>query len=93
MPATAPGADRSDALAPRAATGTETTTANLGATASCGPCCHQPACPPPGAADRYRAHVVASHPEQGWSLLCNGVIVFDDLGAVLPGSELIPALR
>ena len=39
------------------------------------------------------AAVVSSHPEQGWSLLCNGVIVFDDLGALLPGSELIPAQR
>jgi hypothetical protein len=28
---------------------------------------------------------VASHPEQGWSLLCNGVIVFDDLGEIRPG--------
>jgi hypothetical protein len=28
---------------------------------------------------------VASRPEQGWSLLCNGVIVFDDLGEILPG--------
>jgi len=26
---------------------------------------------------------VAFHPEQGWSLLCNGVIVFDDMGAIL----------
>jgi hypothetical protein len=56
-------------------------------------CHHQPACPPPDAADRYRAHVLASHPEQGWSLLCNGVIVFDDLGALLPDSGLLPADR
>jgi uncharacterized protein DUF5999 len=83
MPATTSGAARSEALAPRAVTGT----------ALPAHCCHQPACPPSDAADRYRAHVVASHPEQGWSLLCNGVIVFDDLGALLPGSELIPAQR
>jgi hypothetical protein len=55
-------------------------------------CPHTPACPAAGATDRYRAHVLVSHPEQGWSLLCNGVIVFDDLGAVLPGSLLVPAL-
>ena len=90
MPATTSGA-RSDALAPRAATGTEPTTAS--ADTGLAHCCHQPTCPSSDAADRYRAHVIASHPEQGWSLLCNGVIVFDDLGAVLPGSELIPALR
>jgi Family of unknown function (DUF5999) len=23
---------------------------------------------------------VASHPEQGWSLLCNGIVLFDDAG-------------
>jgi hypothetical protein len=56
-------------------------------------CCHEPRCPSPDAADRYRAHVVASHPEQGWSLLCNGVIVFDDLGALLPGRGFVPAQR
>ena len=29
------------------------------------------------------ACTVASLPEQGWSLLCNGMIVFDDMGASL----------
>jgi hypothetical protein len=33
---------------------------------------------------------VASHPEQGWSLLCNGVIVFDDLGEILPSDLVTP---
>jgi len=33
---------------------------------------------------------VASHPEQGWSLLCNGVIVFDDMGEILPGGLVTP---
>jgi len=27
---------------------------------------------------------VASHPEQGWTLLCNGVVLFDDGGELLP---------
>ncbi len=26
------------------------------------------------------ARVVASHPEQGWGLLCNGVVAFEDTG-------------
>jgi hypothetical protein len=56
-------------------------------------CRHEPRCPSPDAADRYRAHVLVSHPEQGWSLLCNGVIVFDDLGALLPGHGYLPAQR
>jgi len=46
-------------------------------------CSHLPACPPAERADRDAARTVASHPEQGWSLLCNGVIVFDDMGVSL----------
>ena len=26
--------------------------------------------------------MVACHPEQGWSLLCNGVVLFDDAGVL-----------
>jgi hypothetical protein len=38
--------------------------------------------------------VVASHPEQGWSLLCNGVVAFDDEGDILPdGSAIAPQRR
>jgi len=48
-------------------------------------CPHRPACPSADRPDRDAARAVASHPEQGWSLLCNGVIVFDDLGEILPG--------
>jgi hypothetical protein len=33
---------------------------------------------------------MASHPEQGWSLLCNGVVVFDDGGALLPDGRSVP---
>ena len=47
-------------------------------------CQHQPHCPPAEAFDREAAHVVAAHPEQGWSLLCNGVLLFDDTGELLP---------
>lgn len=52
-------------------------------------CSHVPSCPTADAPDRYRARTVAGHPEQGWSLLCNGVIVFDDLGAVLPHRQIV----
>ena len=41
-------------------------------------------CPPAEAIDREAARVVACFPEQGWSLLCNGVIVFEDTGELLP---------
>ncbi|HWG25832.1 DUF5999 family protein [Actinospica sp.] len=50
------------------------------------PCPHKPLCPSAYDSDRYRAHVLSAHPEQGWSLLCNGVIAFDDLGALLPAA-------
>jgi hypothetical protein len=46
-------------------------------------CSHLPACPSADRQDRDAARTVASHPEQGWSLLCNGMIVFDDMGASL----------
>ncbi len=39
--------------------------------------------PDASASDWFAARNVAAHPEQGWTLLCNGVIVFDDLGALL----------
>ena len=51
-------------------------------------CQHQPACPPAHAADRAAARVVASHPDQGWSLLCNGVVLFEDSGELLPDRQV-----
>ena len=56
-------------------------------------CQHQPPCPPVDATDRQAAHVVASYPEQGWSLLCNGTMLFEDTGALLPGGQSIPPHR
>ena len=47
-------------------------------------CQHQPQCPQASSPARQLARTVAVHPEQGWSLLCNGVVVFDDLGELLP---------
>jgi hypothetical protein len=52
-------------------------------------CPHSPACPGADAPDHDAARVVASHPEQGWSLLCNGVVVFEDLGELLPTGEAV----
>ncbi len=56
-------------------------------------CAHQPSCPRADAADREAALTVASHPEQGWSLLCNGVLLFDDTGELLPDGAVIPPHR
>jgi hypothetical protein len=56
-------------------------------------CEHYPLCPPAEALDRDAAHVVASHPEQGWSLLCNGVVLFEDTGEILPDGRCIAPRR
>jgi hypothetical protein len=39
-------------------------------------------------ADRNAAHAIPVHPEQGWSLLCNGVVRFDDTGELLPNGRI-----
>jgi hypothetical protein len=36
---------------------------------------------------------VAAHPEQGWNLLCNGVLVFGDTGELLPDGRVIAPHR
>jgi hypothetical protein len=43
-------------------------------------CQHLPACPDGHAPDRTAARVAADHLGQGWSLLCNGVVLFEDGG-------------
>ena len=52
-------------------------------------CHHFPRCPAATAPGRDAARTVAAHPEQGWSLLCNGVILFDDTGELLPGGQAL----
>jgi len=56
-------------------------------------CEHFPQCPGADATDRDAAHVMAAHPEQGWSLLCNGVVVFEDFGEILPDGQSCAARR
>jgi hypothetical protein len=56
-------------------------------------CQHVPRCPSWEAPDHAAARVVAAHPEQGWSLLCNGVVVFADTGEILPSQVSVPPHR
>lgn len=68
-------------------------------------CSHQPQCPSADSSvssdptdrtdssDRDAAHIVAFHPEQGWNLLCDGAIVFDDTGAILPDGTIVAPSR
>ncbi|AVH61757.1 hypothetical protein C4B68_40350 (plasmid) [Streptomyces dengpaensis] len=56
-------------------------------------CMHTPKCPTVDSPDREAAHTVAGHPEQGWSLLCNGVLLFEDTGELLPDGQIIAPRR
>ncbi|AKH81061.1 hypothetical protein AA958_01520 [Streptomyces sp. CNQ-509] len=56
-------------------------------------CQHQPPCPTAQSTDREAARPVAHHPEQGWSLLCNGVLLFEDTGELLPDGRIIAPHR
>ncbi|WP_460604311.1 DUF5999 family protein [Jatrophihabitans fulvus] len=56
-------------------------------------CSHVPCCPSADAADHFAAHVVSAHPEQGWSLLCNGVVAFEDFGELLPDGQSVASRR
>jgi len=56
-------------------------------------CRHLPRCPAATASDRDAARTVAGHPEQGWSLLCNGVVLFEDTGELLPGGDAVSPRR
>ncbi|MEU1037608.1 DUF5999 family protein [Streptomyces sp. NPDC005551] len=42
---------------------------------------------------REAPHIVAAHPEQGWSLRCDGAIVFDDTGELLPDGRVVAPRR
>lgn len=56
-------------------------------------CTHAPACPSAEAADHKAARVVATHPQQGWSLLCNGVVAFEDSGELMPDGRMVRPRR
>jgi hypothetical protein len=36
---------------------------------------------------------MACHPGQGWSLLCNGVVLFDDAGVLVPQAPVTTPAR
>ncbi|GGP78884.1 MULTISPECIES: DUF5999 family protein [Streptomyces] len=56
-------------------------------------CAHNPPCPTAEAPDREAARPLAHRPEQGWSLLCNGVLLFEDTGELLPDGQVIAPHR
>ena len=56
-------------------------------------CLHEPPCPPADASNREAALTIVSYPEQGWSLLCNGVVQFDAPGERLPDGDVVAPRR
>ncbi|WP_217231261.1 DUF5999 family protein [Streptomyces anulatus] len=58
-----------------------------------GPCKHSPGCPDAEAPDRYAAKMVTSHYEQGWCVLCNGIISFEDTKRLTGTGVPAPASR
>ena len=59
----------------------------------CLTCTTPPPVPAADAPDHDAARVVSRHPEQGWSLLCNGVVVFEDTGELLPDGRVVAPHR
>lgn len=53
-------------------------------------CDHKPPCPPATAPDHDAARLIIDHPEQGWALLCNGMVVFNDTGELHPDGHMTP---
>ncbi|MEU5281084.1 DUF5999 family protein [Streptomyces asoensis] len=56
-------------------------------------CQHQPPCPPANASDRAAARSVAREEMLGWTLLCNGTVLFEDTGALLPDGRIVAPHR
>ena len=52
-------------------------------------CQHGTPCPDAASDTRDLAAVVRNHTEQGWNLLCNGVVLFDDGGELLPDGRAV----
>src|SRR5690606_36877948 len=56
----------------------------------CAMCAHQPSC---ARTDCPAPHVAVARPEQGWTLTCDGAIVFDDSGEPPPDGRVVAPPR
>jgi hypothetical protein len=54
---------------------------------------HRPECPPAEADEHQAARVRVCRPEVGYSVLCNGVLLFDDTGCLMPSGKVIGPRR
>ncbi|MET9110167.1 DUF5999 family protein [Streptomyces zhihengii] len=51
-------------------------------------CEHSSPCPPASAVDRLAAKALVGPHGAGWCVLCNGVILFEDTGYLLPSGDI-----
>lgn len=56
-------------------------------------CTHDPVCPSAYATDHAAARVLVHQDDLGWSLLCNGVLLFNDTGEILPDGTTVAPVR
>jgi hypothetical protein len=59
-------------------------------------CAHEVCCPAADGSDARSARTVAWHPEEGWELLCNGLLLGEDVVATdspFDGWRWVPPLR
>ncbi|RVU16242.1 hypothetical protein EOT10_36830 [Streptomyces antnestii] len=56
-------------------------------------CQHMPVCPKADESDRDAAKRMVRDDISGWTLLCNGVLLFDDTGELLPNGTVIAPHR
>ena len=56
-------------------------------------CTHRPECPSADAVDCEAARVLVHCPVLGYSLLCNGVLAFEDTGCLLPSGRVVSHRR
>ena len=58
-----------------------------------GRCPHRPPCPGALEPDRLAARLVARYPDQGWSLLCNGVVLLTTATSYFQTAGSLPGRR
>ncbi|WP_371605067.1 DUF5999 family protein (plasmid) [Streptomyces sp. NBC_01220] len=56
-------------------------------------CAHEPRCPSADAPDREAARTVRRDEAVGFSVLCNGVLRWEDTGELLPDGQIIAPNR
>ncbi|MCX5275422.1 MULTISPECIES: DUF5999 family protein [Streptomyces] len=56
-------------------------------------CQHNPRCPDADSPNRDQAQLVAQAVSQGWGRRCNGLLIFDDTGELLPDGQIIAPHR